>query len=305
MNLKQLETFAWTVRLGSFSAAARRLNSSQPAVSMRIRDLERSLSVELFERPRRATRLTPKGRELMEYADRILNLASEAEARLGDPKAVSGRIRVGVGETIAVTWLPRFIARLNETFPGLVIELDVDLTASLWNKFEAGDLEVLLLPGPALGANLVVDDLGSARYAWVASPTLGIPTGRTLRPRDLAPWPIITLSRDSVLHEIIEDWFGGSRAEFHRNDVCNSLGVVVSLTISGLGISLLPPAVYAREIERGELMVIDAEPRLDPIEFISAFRRDREPALMQAIADLASEASTFRAPVAGQAAGGA
>ncbi len=74
MNMKQLETFAWTVRLGSFSAAARKLNSSQPAVSMRIQELEKNLSIDLFENPRRATRLTPGGRELMEYAERILEL---------------------------------------------------------------------------------------------------------------------------------------------------------------------------------------------------------------------------------------
>jgi len=293
MNLKQLEAFVWTVRLNSFSAAAKRLNSSQPAISMRIQDLERTLCVELFEVPRRASRLTLKGRELLEFAERILALTSEAQTRIGNASAVSGRIRFGVGETIALTWLPDLIARLNETYPGLVIESVVDLTIGLWEKFESGELDLLLLPGPAHGANLVVNQLGIAQYVWLASPKLQIPADRVVTPKELEAWPIVTLSQDSVLHEIIENWFLSNKAEPHRMDVCNSLGVVLALTISGLGISLLPPQIYQREIERNELMVINTLPLFKPLEFVSVYRKDREEALIKEIASIASRASTF------------
>jgi DNA-binding transcriptional LysR family regulator len=293
MNFKQLETFAWTVRLGGFSAAARRLNTTQSSVSMRIQELERSLSVPLFESPRRATRLTPKGRELLEYAERILALASEAETRLGDPMTLSGRIRIGVGETIALAWLPEFIARLNEDYPQLIIESEVDLTASLWNRFKLGELELMLLPGPALGSNLAVNSLGTTPYAWMASPKLAIPERRPLMPADLERYPIITLSKDSVLHEITESWFRGNRAEPHRMDVCNSLGVVAALTMAGLGISMLPPMIYRREIERGDLMVLDVSPQLPLLDFISVFHPDREPAFIRSIAEIAIATSTF------------
>lgn len=293
MNFKQLETFAWTVRLGGFSAAARRLNTTQSSVSMRIQELERSLSVPLFESPRRATRLTPKGRELLEYAERILALASEAETRLGDPMTISGRIRIGVGETIALAWLPEFIARLNEDYPKLIIESEVDLTASLWSRFKLGELELMLLPGPALGSNLAVNSLGTTPYAWMASPKLALPERRPLMPGDLEHYPIITLSKDSVLHEITESWFRGNRAEPHRMDVCNSLGVVAALTMAGLGISMLPPMIYRREIERGDLMVLDVSPRLPLLDFISVFHPDREPAFIRSIAEIAIATSTF------------
>jgi len=293
MNFKQLETFVWTVRLGSFSAAADKLNSTQPSVTMRIQELEKSLSIDLFDSPRRASRLTQQGRDLLDYAEKILALSSEAQIRLGDPASITRRVRLGVGETIALTWLPQLIARLNEQFPAMVIESEVDLTAALWSKFDTGDLDVMLLPTPVQGANLVIGDLGISPYTWMANPKLGIPEDRAQSPADLQRFPIITLSRDSVLHEVIEDWFRGSRAEPHRVDVCNSLGVVASLTISGLGISLLPPEIYQREIERGELMVINAAPVLKPIEFISVYRRDREPALNEIIAEIAHDTSTF------------
>ena len=220
-------------------------------------------------------------------------LASEAELRLGDPKAVPGRIRSGVGETIALAWLPEFTARLNEDYPKLIIESEVDLTASLWNRFKLGELELMLLPGPGLGTNLTVNSLGTTPYTWMASPKLDLPDHRPLRPADLEPYPIVTLSKDSVLHEITESWFRGHRAEPHRMDVCNSLGVVAALTIAGLGISMLPPMIYHREIERGELMVLDVEPELPLLDFISVYRPDREPAFISSIAKIAIATSTF------------
>jgi hypothetical protein len=59
------------VTLGSFSASAKRLYAMQSAVSMRVRELERTLGVDLFDRTHRSARLTPRGRELMEYASYI------------------------------------------------------------------------------------------------------------------------------------------------------------------------------------------------------------------------------------------
>ena len=70
--------------------------------------------------------------------------------------------------------------------------------------------------------------------------------------------------------------------------------MVASLTMSGLGVSMLPPQIYQREIARGELMVLDTEPILQPIEFISVFRRDREPGFIKSIAEIALETNTFR-----------
>ena len=74
MRLEQIEAFFWVARLGSFHAAARHLRLAQPSVSARMRELERHLGAPLFDRTGRAARLTPKGRELLGYAQQILSL---------------------------------------------------------------------------------------------------------------------------------------------------------------------------------------------------------------------------------------
>jgi len=82
LTLKQLETFYWVSRLRSFVLAAERLHSTQSAVSMRIKDLEVSLGVSLFDRTQRSAQLTAKGQELLKYAEKMIATASQIRDRV-------------------------------------------------------------------------------------------------------------------------------------------------------------------------------------------------------------------------------
>ena len=76
-DLRSLEAFVWIAHLGGFRAAAEKLHATQPAISQRIALLERELGVRLFDREPRAVTLTVKGRELLPYAEQILQLRSD------------------------------------------------------------------------------------------------------------------------------------------------------------------------------------------------------------------------------------
>ena len=116
MNLKQLETFFWAAKLGSFSAAAERLNATQSTVSMRIQDLERDFGLTLFDRAQRTARVTDQGRAFLRYAEEVLRLASEMREQLADGATMPGVLRMGVVEMVSVTWLPRFV-KILERWP--------------------------------------------------------------------------------------------------------------------------------------------------------------------------------------------
>ena len=299
MNIKQIEAFVHVARSGGISAAARKLNTTQPAISMRVKELERNLGAPLLDRSRRRVRLTPRGREFLDSAEHILSITEDARQRFGSNQPMTGRIRLGVTETVALTWLPELVSRINAEFPEVVVELDVDLTAGVWSKLNAGDLEVGFMPGPAHGPGLVTASLGYIRYDWMASTTLEIPN-RELQPRDLAAWPIITLSQESNLHDVIDIWFRHYGLRPRRIDVCNSLGVVASLTKAGLGISLLPPSVLRDERDRGELRLLETAPRLDDLEFQAVYPRNAASPLIKFVTEIAHQVSTFRAePSAG------
>src|SRR6185503_4629010 len=124
-DLRSLEILYWTAQLQSFRKAAEKLHTTQPAVSQRIAALEAELGIRLFERGPRAVSITPKGRVLVEYAERFLRLRAEMMQAVAAPAALSGLLRLGVSETIVHTWLARFIERAHAVYPNVVIDITV------------------------------------------------------------------------------------------------------------------------------------------------------------------------------------
>lgn len=131
LDFRSLETFLWVANLRSFRGAAERLHTTQPAVSMRIAQLEDDLGVKLLERDRRAVSLTEKGQLLLRHAERLIRQRSSLIEAVGDSSTMSGVVRLGVSETIVHTWLPRLIERVNATYPNLEIEIEVDISPNL------------------------------------------------------------------------------------------------------------------------------------------------------------------------------
>src|SRR5690625_4931109 len=137
MTLKQLESFYWICRLGSFVAASQHLLTTQSTISMRIKDLEESLGVELFKREFRTPHPTAKGHELLHLVEQLMHLTAQIHHTVGDPRTLSGSIQLGATELVAVTWLADLVSMINREFPSITVELDVDLTNNQVRKIEA------------------------------------------------------------------------------------------------------------------------------------------------------------------------
>lgn len=291
MNFKQLETFATIVQLGSFAAAAAKLNATQSTISARVQELEQDLGVALFDRVQRRAHLTAKGRELLPYAQSAVSFFAEIRQRVGSPSALSGVVRVGVAELVAVTWLPVFAAALHARYPDLTLELDVSLTAELSSRLREGDLDLILIPGTRFDSSLEINSLGSVEFAWTASPSLDLPK-RPLTSDDLRRWRILSLGEQSFHFDTVEHWLGRN-AHRQQVDICNSMSVVAALTVAGLGVSLLPPICYRSDIEAGRLRLLKTDPPVADVEFFAVYFKRRPNSILRLIVDLAQETSSF------------
>lgn len=297
LNTRQLLTFYWSAKLGSFTAAAKRMHTTQSVVSMRIRELEKELDVDLFDRRRRASLLTAKGHKLLAYAEELLRLSSEArESVCGDTEAPD-TLRLGVAEVVSITWLPRLIRTIHSRYPKIRLELDEALTGDLIARLHEGSLDLVLAPGRHVGQELASSALGRVEFAWMASPQLGLPN-RRLGPRDLQQWPVIALARESHHHAAIEEWFAASNARCRRIDTCKSTGVAASLAAAGLGLTFLPVRCYRREIADGQLQIVKTRPVAPPVEFTAVSSKDHIDPFVRGIAALAAEVSDFNKAIA-------
>ena len=296
LSLPHLEAMVAIAELGSFRAASERLNITQPSISLRIKELEQSLGIQLFDRSGYRSRLTPEGIEILKLAQRTLALAQEIRMVARAKNSVQGKIRLGACDTFALACLPALLTRLEALAPALHIELDVDYSVNLDKKLHDGALDIAFLTSPSASPDIVLEQLVAIELIWVANPRLGLNHGR-LSAAELSAAPIITNPEPSHLFTTIIAWFGKAGVRPTRLGTCNSLLHIERLVAAGVGAALLPVAVLRDELASGVLSVIDTSPPVEPHWLFMAMRsRAVEPACAM-VRDIARQVvSTSLAP---------
>src|SRR3954466_5213165 len=269
-DFKALETFLWVVTLGSFRSAAQKLNTTQPAISQRIAQLEREMGVKLLQRDRRAASPTPSGRQMMVYAEKLIGLRSEMLAAVGDRSAMRGVLRLGVAETIVHTWLPQLIKRVNQAYPNLSLEIEIDITPNLRARLLAQEIELAFLIGPLTASAVRNRTLCDYPIGFLASPSLGIGK-QMLSIQDLAKFPIITFPRKTQPYEIVRSLFNRPELPQIRLHASASLATVIHMAIEGLGIAVIPTAIVQNELADRRLQLLSTNVQMSQLTFCASW----------------------------------
>ena len=291
MDSRNLETLLWVARLGGIGAAAQHLNLTQPAITRRIQELERELGAKVLRRHGRNVVPTPLGHICLGNAERILSeVATMRVAASGTPAV--GTIRVGVVESIALSWFQNLLTRIEERYPKVQLEIDVDLSSRLATKLSRRQIDIALLPGPIQLSGVIRVPLGSCVMKWLGHTRLS-PNDREMTAADLAELPIISMPQDANAYYSIVNWFeaaGVTPGLVHR---CNSFSVVASLVRRGVGVSLLPPDLFADDLDSGDLKVLIKEPKVFKVDYSAAYLQGVDVSILPEVAALAREESWF------------
>lgn len=274
VTFKQLEALYWIAQLGSFEAAAAKLNMSQSAVSKRIVELEETFSVAMFDRTRRTARLTTRGSLLLEHATDLLSRRDQMLGEISDKTAVVGKFRIGVTELTAMTWLPSLVEAVSDVYPRLQLEPVVEVGAELFRKFEDDQLDLVVVPGMFSDANALAVALQPVRFAWMCSPRL-LDTKRVWTLQDLSDQKLLTQGTSSGSGLLYQRWFLHENVNFSRTVTVSNLLAQVGLTVSGLGISYLPNDCMQHLLERGVLCEIKCDPPLPEIDYVALYKPGR------------------------------
>lgn len=289
MKLTNLETFVWVARLGSFRAAGERLHATQPTISARIAALEQSLGVSLFERSGKSTSLSPRGLQLLPYAEKMLGLANEIELVVGDKETLRGIVRLGTSETLVHTWLPDLVRRVHQEYPGVTVEILVDLTVNLRERLVSREIDVAFLLGPVSQPNMANTALCAYELVWVAAPDFALPDGK-LPNATLAGLPIITFLRPTRPHVFLREALSGPDLPPLRISGSSSLATMVRMVKDGLGVSPLPWDVVRPDVESGRLRRFETELELPDLDFTVTYPMSPPNPMIGLIEGLALEA---------------
>ncbi|WP_264015119.1 LysR family transcriptional regulator [[Mycobacterium] manitobense] len=180
MTLEGLRVCREIALLGSFTAAARSLGYSQPAVSRQVAAMEDAAGYRLFAREVRGVSLTPAGAVVVEHAARVLGATAALRHELdGLGDRLAGRVAVGAFPAAMAVLVPRAVARLAVEHPGLSVSLREAATPALLRELRAGRLGVAVIGAGAGLPDYDVDGL-AARRIYAGDLCVAVPVGHRL-----------------------------------------------------------------------------------------------------------------------------
>jgi DNA-binding transcriptional LysR family regulator len=270
VDFKALETAIWVARLESFKAAAEKLHTTQPAISVRIAQLEDELGGQLFDRSNRNVAVTPLGRQVLDYADRLLRLRAEMLDAVANRSGMRGTFRLGVSETIVHTLLPTFLERMSSLYPNLGLEIEVDISTSLRERLLAQKIDLAFLVGPLSDPTILQRALIRLPVGFVANPSLFAADEKisldTIRQR-----PILTFVRNTQPYVQVAALFSNTQFPPPRIFASSSMATLVRMALDKIGVAAIPPVIVRSELATHRLMQIDLPSQLDDLQFFAAW----------------------------------
>lgn len=292
LTFKQMEALYWIVQLGSFEAAATRLNTTQSAVSKRVQELERAFDLVVFDRAHRSARLTKKGAEFFEYAKELLERRDQIVERVSSKEALVRQIRIGVTELTALTWLPRLVSAIQAEYPKVKVEAEVELNATLRERLATDTVDVIIVPQTQGTEPFATTAVGQVDNAWMCAASLA-PRKTAIPITEIAKYPLILQGGLSGTGYVYSRFLQDHGVSLQKVLASNSLIAQIGLTLSGLGVSYLPKACLRHMLERRALVIVPTRPALPPVKYIAMHRADQSHSLSAAIARLAAQSCDF------------
>lgn len=252
MNIAHLRTLIAIVDTQSFTSAADSLFITPSAISHQMRDLERGLGVELFDRTTRPPKLNAhgyavvdRGREVLAQFDTLVELAKS-------PGEIGGRLMLGCVSGVSSDLIPQALASLRASHPAVQVSMEEGLSEVLANRVHRRELDAAIItelpePDPELKSLLITEE-----------------AMMVVAPRDcrltqwhevLAAYPFIRLNRNAGMGKIIDRALREKRVKVNEAMELDSSESVVSMASAGLGAGVIP-AGRLRQIPVGEVIAL-------------------------------------------------
>ena len=239
---------------------------TQPAVTFQIKQLEEHFSARLFERSHGRISLTPVGRLVLDYAERILGLSEEMQTRVAElTGAISGPLLLGASTTIAEYVLPRILGEFKVAQPLVHVHLTVGNSEMIEGRIADHALDLGLIESPSHLPGLASEVCCEDELVLICSPAHPFAKSAVVTPQQLAGAPYVSRELGSGTREFIDQYLRQCEMAPEDLDVVMELGspeAIKGVVETGLGISIVSRATVARELKLGSLAAVPLEPRL-------------------------------------------
>lgn len=263
---RRLQVFHAVARHLSFTKAAEALFMTQPAVTFQIKQLEDHFGTRLFDRTHGGITLTNAGSVVFDYAQRILALSAELDARVKDMGGnVAGPLYIGASTTIAEFLLPQILGEFKSRFPALVPKLVVANSEAVQSRIEERSLDLGFIEGDSHLPTLVSEVCCEDELRLICASTHPLAREKEVTASMMRAHPFITREPGSGTRQVTDHYF--ARAGVPPE----SLGIVMEagspealkgLVATGLGFAIISKSAVVNEIRLAQLVQVPLSPRL-------------------------------------------
>jgi len=256
MEIRQLKAFLAIAEAKTFTAGARRVNVTQAAISMQIRQLEDEVGLQLFTRTPRRVILTEAGEHLLSRARRILREHDSAIAEIAELGGVEhGRLRIGSASAeFATHQLPHILQAIRDKFPNAELGVSAGTSQTLVDKIMHGEIDIAFVSLPVENSSITTDTLFTDEIVAIAHPSHAMANEKYISAAALAGEKLILGERGGNTRRMIDDFFNAANVrpnilmELSRQEAINQM------VENGLGVGTAGAKTIADEIREGRLV---------------------------------------------------
>ncbi len=259
ITIRQLQVFASVAKHLSYTRAAEELHLTQPAVSMQIQQLEKSVGLNLFEQIGKKIYLTEAGSVVLEHAISITSKLKSIENDLEQLKGIDGgRLTVCIASTVNY-FATRLISRFSQAYPSVQISLDVTNRHDLLKRLETNEPDLVLMGRPPSSADLTSTAFMDNPLVIIANPHHPL-AGKTKIPiKRLAGEKFVLREQGSGTRSAMEDIFKKHQVEPKIGTQLSGNESIKQAVEAGLGLALVSFHTVDLELKANRLTTLDVE----------------------------------------------
>lgn len=295
-NLRLLAVFATVVELGSFAAAARKLNTSRSRVSEQIASLETVLAVRLLQRSTRKLTVTSEGRNVYEQAQLLPDILQKVES-ITHTEIPSGRVAITMNHDTAHKYILPVLADFQAQYPEVYLDfiLSDDTLDFIDDQIDLG-----IRIGTTIDDSLIARPLHEEKLALFASSSYLAQAGTPVTVEDLENCRWVTLMQTNF-NDSLRLWENGAPLEIRPKDFyrCNAPLMMQQMVANGMGICALFPSMVQQEVNNKQLINVMPSVRSDTLTLALVYPSRRQiPQRTRVVIDylLAADMFTLKEP---------
>ncbi|MEW9672748.1 LysR family transcriptional regulator [Ammoniphilus sp. 3BR4] len=270
MDLHALKVFQLVAQMGSISSAARELNFAQSNITTKIQQLENHLQTTLFYRNNRGTTLTPKGKMLLIYTEKIFQLIEETSKVMKDDETPKGPLIIGSMETTAAVRLPSLLSKYHHNYPDVDLTLITGPTEQHIQGVLQYNLDGAFVAGPVDHPELIQKKLVEEELVLITD-RLHPPMSSI---KEIQTRTLLVFRTGCSYRAKLEQWLHQEGITPNKIMEFGTLEAILGCVSAGLGISMLPHAVIKKYVQAGSLRYHSIPNSYGKVETVFIHRKD-------------------------------